>query len=54
MLVYRIGSQRGIRDLQGKGGLYVARRWHYKSTRILYTSSSISLAKSIVNDESTG
>ena len=54
MLVYRIGSHRRIRDLQGTGGLYVAGRWHQKGTRILYTSSSISLAKLEVLANSVG
>lgn len=54
MLVYRIGSHKRIRDLQGTGGLYVAGRWHQKGTRILYTSSSISLAKLEVIANSVG
>ena len=54
MLVYRIGSHKRIRDLQGTGGLYVAGRWHQKGTRILYTSSSISLAKLEVLANSVG
>lgn len=54
MLVYRIGSHKRIQDLQGTGGLYVAGRWHQKGTRILYTSSSISLAKLEVLANSIG
>ena len=54
MLVYRIGSYRRIRDLQGTGGLYVAGRWHQKGTRVLYTSSSVSLAKLEVLANSVG
>lgn len=45
MLVYRIGNSQRIRDLQGTGGLYAAGRWHQKGRRILYSSSSVSLAK---------
>jgi RES domain-containing protein len=54
MLVYRIGSHKRIQDLQGTGGLYVAGRWHQKGTRILYTSSSVSLAKLEVLANSVG
>jgi len=48
MLAYRVGGHRHIRDLQGTGGLYVAGRWHRRGIRVLYTSSSISLANSVV------
>lgn len=54
MLVYRIGNSRRIRDLQGTGGLYAAGRWHQKGRRVLYTSSSISLAKLEVLANSIG
>ena len=54
MLVYRISSHQRIRDLQGTGGLYVAGRWHQKGIQILYTSSSISLAKLEVLANSVG
>ena len=54
MFVYRIGSHKRIRDLQGTGGLYVAGRWHQKGTQILYTSSCISLAKLEVLANSVG
>ncbi|WKN42010.1 RES family NAD+ phosphorylase [Tunicatimonas pelagia] len=54
MLVYRIGSHRRIRDLQGTGGLYVAGRWHRKGIQLVYTSSSISLAKLEVLANSVG
>ena len=54
MLVYRISNHKRIRDLQGTGGLYVAGRWHQKGTQILYTSSSISLAKLEVLANSVG
>nr|WKN40291.1 RES family NAD+ phosphorylase [Tunicatimonas sp. TK19036] len=54
MVVYRISSHQRIRDLQGTGGLYVAGRWHQKGTRVLYTSSSISLAKLEVLANSVG
>lgn len=54
MLVYRIGNSRRIRDLQGTGGLYAAGRWHQKGRRVLYTSSSISLAKLEVLTNSIG
>lgn len=30
--------------LQGKGGLYVEGRWHFKGTPIVYTSATLSLA----------
>jgi RES domain-containing protein len=54
MLVYRIGNFQRIRDLQGTGGLYAAGRWHQKGRRILYTSSSVSLAKLEVLANSIG
>ena len=54
MLVYRIGNSKRIRDLQGTGGLYTAGRWHQKGRRVLYTSSSISLAKLEVLANSIG
>ena len=45
MLLYRITSPSYANDLQGTGCLYTNGRWHYKGTRILYTSEHISLAK---------
>lgn len=54
MLVYRIGNSQRIRDLKGTEGLYAAGRWHQKGRLILYTSSSISLAKLEVLANSIG
>jgi RES domain-containing protein len=45
MLVYRIAHSKHIADLTGTGGLYTPGRWHGLGTRILYTSSTMSLAK---------
>jgi len=45
MRLYRITSATFARDLQGTGCLYTSGRWHYKGTRVLYTSEYISLAK---------
>lgn len=45
MLVYRIAHQNFAQDISGTGCLYVAGRWHYQGTRVLYTSEHVSLAK---------
>ena len=45
MLLYRITNPIYANDLQGTGCLYTSGRWHYKGTRILYTSEHISLSK---------
>jgi len=45
MQLYRITSPIYANDLQGTGCLYTSGRWHYKGTRILYTSEHISLSK---------
>ena len=45
MQLYRITSPTYANDIQGTGCLYASGRWHYKGTRILYTSEYISLAK---------
>lgn len=43
MYLYRI-AKREYADLSGEGGLYYQGRWNYKGQRIVYTSSSRSLA----------
>jgi len=45
MRLYRITSPAYASDLHGTGCMYTGGRWHYKGTRILYTSEHISLAK---------
>lgn len=45
MQLYRITSPAYANDIQGTGCLYTSGRWHYKGTRVLYTSQYISLAK---------
>ena len=45
MRLYRITSPAYASDLQATGCLYTNGRWHYKGTRVLYTSEHISLAK---------
>jgi RES domain-containing protein len=45
MLVYRIAHSKHIADLTGTGGLFTPGRWHNLGTRIVYTSSTLSLAK---------
>lgn len=44
MIVWRICKQRAGDKLAGLGGLYVSGRWHHTGHRILYTSSTPSLA----------
>jgi RES domain-containing protein len=44
MRVWRIGRISDPDKLAGVGGLYVSGRWHYRGHRILYTSSTPSLA----------
>jgi RES domain-containing protein len=43
MRLYRI-ARRPYANLDGDGGLHYAGRWHDRSFRILYASSSIALA----------
>ncbi|NIJ55708.1 RES family NAD+ phosphorylase [Dyadobacter arcticus] len=45
MRLYRIASPVYANDLSGIGCLYTSGRWHFKGTRILYTSEHISLSK---------
>jgi RES domain-containing protein len=45
MRLYRIASAIYANDLSGTGCLYANGRWHFKGTRVLYTSEHISLAK---------
>lgn len=44
MNVYRIGARRWIKDLSGEGAFLYGGRWNSKGLRMLYTSSTISLA----------
>lgn len=44
MQVWRICRASDSDKLSGIGGLYVSGRWHHRGTRILYTSSTPSLA----------
>lgn len=45
MYLYSITNPAYANDPQGTGCIYTGGRWHYKGTRILYTSEHISLAK---------
>jgi len=43
--VWRISKERyATGALTGKGGIVASGRWHYRGTRIVYTSNSLSLA----------
>lgn len=44
MRVWRIGRISDTDKLSGIGGLYVSGRWHFRGFRVLYTSSTPSLA----------
>ncbi|TLU98908.1 RES family NAD+ phosphorylase [Dyadobacter luticola] len=45
MRLYRITSPAYANDLSGTGCMYTSGRWHFKGTRVLYTSEHISLSK---------
>jgi RES domain-containing protein len=44
MLVYRISSERYVRDLSGEGGRLYGGRWNRKGIPAIYTSEHLSLA----------
>ncbi|MFM2387014.1 MAG: hypothetical protein RL660_1771 [Bacteroidota bacterium] len=44
MQLFRIATQKYIRDLSGTGSYHQAGRWHSQGTAIVYTSTSAALA----------